>query len=498
MARSLLTASSLVSLALLLSRLSGLIREQVLGARLGLSAEADAAVLMLTLPDLLVGLLLSGGFGAALIPALTRANPAARVSLMQKITFFTGLVTLGLTGVLFATMPVVLSLLAPTLDPNTLTNFRMGFAISLLALPIAAIIGVASAYLSSVGKYSIPALSVLVFNGVLAIYFFLGLDVGTVNFMIFGAVLLGASLLRLSLQLSQMAETLRPGQGKHAFTAGFGSQFFQGVLAYSLVVGVPILFRSLYALGGPGDLAAFNYALRVFELPVGILIAPIVVVFLPLLSALPGPDDLTFRERTDLAMRAAFSVGLIAALIGGLFAKTVVTVLFGYGKMVGGGSADIAGIVQFLSFALPFFAVFQVMATALNASQRTRQVLRCTASAIFFALLVYTALRALLGIDGGTSAQVGFVVFYIAACCFAIFAVYGTGGSLSALRQLIGSGVLITFLTIPVALLNPSLRDSIVTLWDVVLVSCLGGFLLLVNAGLFMELAKLRDTRLKN
>ena len=84
MARSLLQASTLVSLALLLSRLSGLIREQVLGARLGLSAEMDAAVLILTLPDLLVGLLLSGGFAAALVPALTRAAPEARIQLTPR------------------------------------------------------------------------------------------------------------------------------------------------------------------------------------------------------------------------------------------------------------------------------------------------------------------------------------------------------------------------------------------------------------------------------
>ncbi|MGZ2259846.1 lipid II flippase MurJ [Roseobacter sp. A03A-229] len=494
MAHSLLTASTLVSFALLLSRLSGLIREQVLGARLGLSADTDAAVLMLTLPDLLVGLLLSGGFGAALIPALTRAEPPARVVLMQRVVVWTGAVGLGLAGILFVAMPLVLSLLAPALEPNTLINFRLGFAVSLLAVPVAAVIGVASAYLSAVGKYSVPALSVLAFNGALAVYFSVGLETGAVNFAVFGVVLLGACLLRLTVQFSRMTEALRPGRGDHRFDAGFAAQFFQGVLAYSVIVGAPVLFRSLYALNGPGDLSAFSYALRVFELPMGILIAPIVVVFLPLLSALSGPDDPVFSDRTNLAMRVAFVVGLIAALIGGVFARPIVTILFGYGEMAGDGSKRIAGIVQILLVALPFFAVFQAMATALNASHRTWLVLMCTSGALALALGFY-AIFPIFGMSAATSAQFAFVSFHIAACCFAVIAVRGVTGLLETFRVCGGAGFVTIMLMAPVVFLSPRLRDDTVTISDVVLIATLGLFLLLIHAHLFFELAKLRDTR---
>ena len=56
--------AGLVSLALLLaSRLLGLLRESVQAAALGAGAAADVAILMLTLPDLLTGILASGGLG---------------------------------------------------------------------------------------------------------------------------------------------------------------------------------------------------------------------------------------------------------------------------------------------------------------------------------------------------------------------------------------------------------------------------------------------------
>ena len=152
MGRTLLGASAFVSVALLLSRLSGLIREQVLGARLGLSAEMDAAILILTLPDLLVGLLLSGGFAAALVPVLTRAPPEARIQLVRRVMYWSAVVGLGLAACLFLAMPWVTGALMPTTNVDQLTAFRLGFGLSLLALPISAVIGASSSYLNAVGK----------------------------------------------------------------------------------------------------------------------------------------------------------------------------------------------------------------------------------------------------------------------------------------------------------------------------------------------------------
>ncbi|WP_299968648.1 lipid II flippase MurJ [uncultured Roseobacter sp.] len=495
MSRSLLAASTFVSVALLLSRVSGLIREQVLGARLGLSAETDAAILMLTLPDLLVGLLLAGGFSAALVPALTKVEPVARIVLMRRVMGWTAAGGLLIAGALFLAAPLVLAVLAPALDPGSLVHFRMGFAVSLMALPIAAVIGVATAYLSAVGKYTVPALSVLAFNVALAGYFLVGLSAGAVNFAVFGGVILAACALRLAVQFSRMTEVLRPPSEDHVFAAGFRALFAQGVFAYALIVGIPVLFRSLYASGGPGDLAAFNYALRVFELPAGILIAPIVVVFLPLLSALPGPDDPVFRDRTDLAMRVAFAVGLIAALIAGLFAQPIVTVLFGFGEMGTSGADQIAVVLQKLAVAIPFFAVFQVMATALNASGRTRLVLAATLGGLAVSLAAYVVLSFGFGLGVTSAAELGFVSYHISACCFAILAVRGALGLGRTLVQLAPTVCVTVPFAVAVVTLNPWLTRDEVSLWEVVPIVLLGLCLLVLHAPLLIRLAQLRDTR---
>lgn len=494
MARSLLQASTLVSLALLFSRLSGLIREQVLGARLGLSAEMDAAVLILTLPDLLVGLLLSGGFAAALVPALTRAPPEARIQLTRRVMSWTGLAALALAVTLFAAMPLVLAALAPASDLSQLAGFPLGLGLSFLALPVAAIIGVSSSYLNAVGKYAIPALTVLAFNGLLALYFFFGLGAGPVDFALFGLMVLLASLVRFGLQAVRMQGFARRSAGVHHFAPNFTAQFFQGVMGAALLVGMPIIFRSLYALGGPGDLATFNYALRLFELPMGILIAPIIVIFLPLLSAVPSAQDPLFRQRANLAICTAFVLGLTGALVGAIYARPIAALLFGFGALAGDGSEAIAQTIQVLLIALPFMAVFQALSTALNASHRTGHVLLYSAIALALALVLYAVIRG-GGLSVSFAAKAGFVAFSMLASGIGLYGVFGGAAMLRSLWQLGIIALRTCAVALPFAWFWPSSRDNNLEIIDFVLLAALGLALLAVNLPVLRELAAIRDGR---
>jgi len=111
-----LSAGALLSAALLAGRLAGFGRELLLANGLGLSAQADMAVILLTVPDLLVNLLLSGGIGVALVPLLRSQSDAQAALLLRQA----GLLVGGLFAVLglaFALWPDLwLGLLAPGMD----------------------------------------------------------------------------------------------------------------------------------------------------------------------------------------------------------------------------------------------------------------------------------------------------------------------------------------------------------------------------------------------
>lgn len=481
-----------MSLALLLSRISGLIREQVLGAKLGLGAEIDAVILVLTLPDLLIGLLLSGGFGAALIPALSKVDPGERVGLLRAISGWTLLASVGLAACVVAAMPVLVSALAPALDPSTLTFFTVGFALAACTIPVAAMVGLSSAYLNVKRFYSLPAYSVLAFNGTIIVYFLLGLRGSAVNFAVFGAVLLLASFLRLALQVIWMPEAIIRSRTDARFAPGFARKFGQGVVAYSLVVAVPILYRSLFALEGPGSLTQFAYALRVFNLQIGLLVAPLIVVFLPMLSELHGAQKTAFKECTKLAAKAAFTMSAIAAVLTAFFARPIAALLFGYGALSGEGADRVASTTVVLMIGLPFMALFHIMAAALNASGRTQRVLFYSLAALGISLVLYFALLA-FGASPALSAKLGMAAFSVAACSLGMLGVLGKRESLLLLVDLSHRGVVILALVAPVGVLLPWTRDGVPTLGDLGVIIALFFVLLLVNRSTLMDLASLRD-----
>ncbi len=494
MARSLLQASLLVSFAMLLSRLSGLFREQALAARLGIGAQTDAVVVILTLPDLLIAILMSGGFSAALVPALVRADPAARVALLRRITIFTCCASLALAVLIFLGAETVVRLLAPSLDYSALTGFENGFAISLLAIPVAAVIGVSAAWLQSEGRAAVPGLAVLVFNAVLIVFLLFLSGTGQISFIALAVALLAANLIRLGCMLLPMRHTLARPAVTARFEPGFPAQFAKGVLAVSLFSLTPVIFRSLAALAGAGELSAYNFAMRLFDLPAGLLTAPVNILFLPLLSRLAGTGDSGFTDHARMAIRSTFALTLAAAITCWFFSGQIAALVFGYGELAGGGTDAIAGTLRIVITGLPAMAVFQSCVTALNATRRTGTAFVCAALALPPAVLIWWLLDS-GGMDSGAAAASGFVVFQGIAAVFALLMV----GGLSFFTATLGALAVIFLRSVPVVLVAAVLIWLSETEFSVVMaipaMGLLGLLLVAVNAPVLRDLATVRSHR---
>lgn len=112
MIKAILLSSLLFNIGLLLGRFSGFIRESFLAASFGVSAEADIAVMMLSIPDLLVNILVGGGLAAALVPEFTQFPSQARRLWWQSMLIFTGFFML-IAALLHGLMQPLMALLAP-------------------------------------------------------------------------------------------------------------------------------------------------------------------------------------------------------------------------------------------------------------------------------------------------------------------------------------------------------------------------------------------------
>ena len=163
-------AAGLVSAMTLVSRLLGLVREQVFAALLGAGYHSDAFRIAFRIPNLLRDLFAEGALSAAFMPAYARtrkeAGPQAGFELASRVLTFLG-VALGLVVVLGVVLawPLVAGI-APGFDDAPgkaeltvrLTRVMMPF------LPLVSFAAVAMGMLNAEGRFGIPALSPALFN----------------------------------------------------------------------------------------------------------------------------------------------------------------------------------------------------------------------------------------------------------------------------------------------------------------------------------------------
>lgn len=420
---SALFASMLISLGLLLGRLSGFLRESLLASRLGTSASADAAILILTLPDFMVGLLLSGGVSAALLPVLKQHNGTDRLYLTRRsgLVIALGFAVLALLFAVFA--EGIIRLFIPRVDFSELTGFIVAFNMSLVALPVGALIGVSASYLNAVGRFTITGFSVLIFNGTICVYLALPF-VNPRHLTVFAAVVVLATILRLLFQLSFMPETMRAlRETPPSWPPRFLRKFVVGTLGFSVIVGASVVFRSLHASSGEGQMAVFNYALKLFELPAALLIAPVAIVFLQILSGLDHADNKSFEDIARKGMLAGFTMACVATSLGWLYMPLAVRIIFDHGAMTATDSGRITNIARTMFSALPFYALLQVGATALNAQGRPKTMMISSFFGLAVGVAFYYALASLGFRD--TAAVAGFILFHLVAATLCIGFVFG-------------------------------------------------------------------------
>ncbi|MDA8740512.1 hypothetical protein N9M73_05220 [Rhodobacteraceae bacterium] len=383
--KTVLGTIGIFSLALSIGRLAGLLRETILSSRLGTSSTADSIVLMLTLPDFLVALVLSGGASAALVPAFRRVDNEKRKSLYTGAVILAALTGTALAAVIATTPLFWLGLLAQSAEFNVQSEFVSVFRLSLIAIPIAAIIAISTAYLTAVGRFSTSAVGTILFNLIIA-GFLATMDIPAA-LKSFAVCLVAAIGFRLLVQLSQMPETFPPKWPAFSVDKALLGRFCQGVIAHGCIVAVPIFYRSMHSSLGEGSLVQFNFALRIFELPNAILLAPIVTIFLTLLADAYEKNNETFQQKVETVFRVAIAGGTGAAAFIAINASGIVNLIFGYGAMTQTMQNSVVELVQILMASLPFAAIFQVGASALNAKNETNIFLRNGVTA--FALSIF-------------------------------------------------------------------------------------------------------------
>jgi putative peptidoglycan lipid II flippase len=481
-----ISASVLLSLTMLAGRLSGLLRELVLASAFGVTPSADVAVLLLTFPDLLVNLLISGGLSAALVPRFTTLRPEDAKVLFRRASVVI-LVLFGFFGGALAAWPqAVFTLLAPGLQWPLMSGALSLTAVA-IAIPLTGAAGVAGAYLNANHRFFVTGCGTLIFNVCILSALLLARGSSEILTFLAAGIAVGAALRWLS-QLATMPDGVWRSQAEGPLVdKALVKAFAAATLASALMLMAPIVVRAMASTIGSGAIASFNYAQKLVELPVGILITSISTVALSRLSALQAQNKSS--EAAESVIRDTQYALLIAMAVtvpGLWFADSVVHIVFARGEMGSLALMRVTDLTRVALLSIPCVAISSMAIASLNADKRTHDVLKVTVGSLF--ILPFLALPGLiLSSEQGLMAAV--VAFQaIAAVWLARLAklrLFGSTGVVcpSTWRYLavaVGAAVLAAALDWAIGMQNHWLR------------------LLLAGCGFFLSVLSVRHFRMSN
>ena len=379
-------AASVVALAVLCSRVLGLIRDQVFGSLFGSGAIMDAIIVAFRIPNLLRDLFAEGALSTAFITIFSKTTAVegdrAAWALANKIATAAA-VTVGflvLVGIVCA--PWIVAVLGYGFDPAkaalTVTLTRIMYPFILLVSLAALVMGM----LNAKNVFGIPAMASSFFNlgSIIA-----GAGIGwaldphfgeratiglAIGILIGGAMQLGVQIP----SLRRLGYRFRPDfhwrdRGVKAVLQLMGPS----VIAASSTQ-VNVLVNSAFASTlGNGPVSWLQYSFRLMQLPLGIFGVALGTVSLPLLARLAaGGNVVGFRSELARGMRLAFLMTIPASIGLIILAEPIMSVLFQHGRFKAHDAFEAAMALRFYAIGLCGYAALKVLVNAFYAIDRRK------------------------------------------------------------------------------------------------------------------------------
>lgn len=353
--QELVQSAGIVSAGIMVSRISGLVRESVLSWLFGAGATYDAYVLGYRIPSLARELFAEGALSSALVPTFTRyLTSKSRAETRELFDIVGTMVIIGAGGFCVLGMllsPVIVNLFAPGFHSM---SGKWELAVSLVRimfpfLPLLALASQAQAILYANHRFGIPAVSPSLFNvcsvvSGLALGYWFGpaLGISPVRGMAFGVVIGGAA--QLAFQLPSVWRggfayrprwNLRHEGVRHILALmgpaviGNASGQINALVNTSFAAG--LRDASGHVMNGPVSWLA--YAWRFFMLPMGIFGVAIASAALPRISRHAATASFTeFRQTLSRSVVMILLLTIPSAVGLAVLGESMIALVYQHGR----------------------------------------------------------------------------------------------------------------------------------------------------------------------
>jgi len=423
----LLRSTAIFSSMTFLSRVSGLVRDQVYAIVFGANPAMDVFIAAFRIPNFMRRLSAEGSFSMAFVPVLAeykeKYGPEAVRELVDRVTGTLLAALLVVTAAVLLAAPWLTQVIAPGFAPGG-EKHALFIEMLRITFPYALFISLASlvgSILNSYQRFAIPALSPVLMN-LAMIAAALGLAPlmdGSIKALGWGVF--AAGILQLGFQLPALAKLgLLPRPKLDFAHAGVRKilKLMVPTLFGSSVVQFNLLFNTMAAsFLISGSMTWLYYSDRLLEFPLGMFGVAIGTVILPHLSSRHAATDPEgYSKGLDWGFRLCLMIGLPACTGLILCAEPLMATLFQYRNFTALDTRMSSWSLIAQSTAVPAFLLVKVLAPAFYSRQDTRTPVKaavvavltnavCTV-ALFAALLYATPVgQAALQAAGGNWAQ---------------------------------------------------------------------------------------------
>ncbi|MFZ5800341.1 MAG: murein biosynthesis integral membrane protein MurJ [Candidatus Omnitrophota bacterium] len=378
-------SASLISIATVVSRVLGFIRDILIAQFFGTAQSAQAFVVAFRIPNLFRDLVGEGAANAAVVPVFSEYLAKERKEEFWKLfnvvmnLFLIVTAVITLLGIFFA--PLIVKIMAPGFirSPEKLLLTIKLTRIMFPYLVLIAVTAYGMGVLFTFRSFFAPAFAPCLLNLAMITAAMLasgrmpepvvGLAVGVVAGGILQLLFQVPPLFRRGMQIMPVKDFRHPAArkiGRLLLPRVFGSAVYQ------LNLMVDTICASLGFVVGEGAVAAIYYANRVIQFPLGVFGVALASVVLPTLSGYAAQKDAgRFKDTLSFSLRGITLIMFPCAVFLLVLSQPIIRVLFQRGEFDGYSTQITAWALLFYALGLFSYSGVKILVSSFYSLQDT-------------------------------------------------------------------------------------------------------------------------------
>ncbi|MFH1066549.1 MAG: murein biosynthesis integral membrane protein MurJ [bacterium] len=371
-------SASKIMLAVMGSRILGLVREMVLNSIFGAGKELDAFIAAFRIPNLLRDLFAEGALSTAFVTTFSKKlakedRPAAfRLANLVMSSMCVVMCVIVLLGVIGS--PWLVPLIAPGFE-SIAGKTALTIDLTRILFPFILVVSLAAVYmglLNSLGSFGLPASASTAFNAAsilsgLAIGYFFDPHFGPRAIYGFAIGAVFGGLVQLLIQVPRAVQFGYRFAWKLDWRdKGLRQVFFLTLPAImgSAAVQINVLVNTWFASYlGDGAVTWLNNAFRLMQLPIGMFGVAIAAVTLPAVSQSAAAANFdAFRSKVMEGLKLALFLTIPASIGLAMLASPIIALIYQRGAFTAYDTSQTALALQAYTIGLASYACLKVIA----------------------------------------------------------------------------------------------------------------------------------------